>query len=211
MTAPGCFFYVSDAVIIIFMYAVGSIPFAYLLSLRSGVDLREHGTRNIGARNAFEVTKRKDIGISVLILDLLKGLLPAVLLDHYMQEPSILPLALVMLVFGHCYSIWLRFHGGRGLATAAGILLVAAPILVAVWLVGYILAKMISKDVHIRAVLALALTLIAVLVLTDEMVLRFIFQSRSYEDFGYISLQISFVLIIGIIFTRHIGPLLKKF
>lgn len=210
MTPRRCFVYVSDVVITIFVYAIGSIPFAYLLSLRSGVDLRKHGTRNIGARNAFEVTKRKDIGISVLVLDLLKGLLPAVLLDQYMEEPAILPLAVVMLVLGHCYSIWLRFHGGRGLATAAGILLVAAPLLVAVWLIGYVLARAISRDVHMKTVIALCVTLIAVFLLNDETLVRFIFQSRSYEHFGYVSLQTSFALIIGIIFTRHIGPLLKK-
>jgi acyl phosphate:glycerol-3-phosphate acyltransferase len=202
---------VSDVVIILFMYAIGSIPFAYILSLRTGVDLREHGSRNIGARNAFEVTKRKDIGISVLILDVLKGFFPALLLDHYMSEPAVLPLALVALVAGHCYSVWLRFHGGRGLATAAGILLIASPIILAAWLVAYVAAQAISKDVHIKTVAALCVALATVFILNNENNIRFIFASRNYEHFGIISLQAAFALIIAIIFTRHLTPLIAKF
>jgi acyl phosphate:glycerol-3-phosphate acyltransferase len=198
---------VSDAVIVIFMYAIGSIPFAYIMSLRAGVDLREHGSRNIGARNAFEVTKRRDIGISVLILDILKGLFPTLLLDRYMNEPSILPLAIVALVIGHCYSVWLRFHGGRGLATAAGILLVASPIVLASWLLGYVLAKVISNNIHLRAVIALCIAAATTFVLNDATNLRLIYQSKSYESFGIVPLEIAFVLMIAVIFTRHIRPL----
>jgi len=189
------------------MYTIGSIPFAYIMSLRAGVDLREHGSRNIGARNAFEVTKRKDIGISVLVLDVLKGLLPTLLLDHYMAEPPILPLAIVALVIGHCYSVWLRLHGGRGLATAAGILLVSSPIVLASWLIGYAAAKIISGNVHMRTIIALCLALITTIAVNDETNIRFIYRSRSYENFGIISLETALILMIAVIFTRHIQPL----
>ena len=198
----------SDAVIVLFTYAIGSIPFAYLLSLRTGIDLRQHGSRNLGARNAFEVTKRKDIGVSVLVLDVLKGLLPALLLDRYLDEPSVLPLALVALVLGHCYPIWLRFHGGRGLATAAGILLIASPIVLAAWLAAYFLAKVITSNVHVRTVIALCVSALVTILLSDESAWRVIYLFRSYEHFGIISLQAALLLIILVIATRHIEPLL---
>jgi glycerol-3-phosphate acyltransferase PlsY len=198
---------VSDLAIFLLMYAIGAVPFAFLLASRAGVDLREHGSRNIGARNAFEVTKRKDIGTSVLVLDLLKGLLPVISLDYYLDGPSVLPLALVALVLGHCYSIWLRFHGGRGLATAAGILAVTGPIVLASWIVSYFCARAFVKDIHARTVIALGVALVVTFVLDDATSVRFIYQSRSYETFGIIPLQAAIAIMIAIIFTRHIGPL----
>lgn len=201
---------VSDIIIVVVMYAVGSIPFAYILSLRAGVDLRTSGSRNIGARNAFEVTKRKDIGAAVLVLDFLKGLLPALMLNSYMQEPPILPLALVALVVGHCYPVWLRFHGGRGLATAAGVMLAASWVVLAAWLVVYGLARIVTKDVHVRTVIALCAAVLAAFIIDDEHNMRMVYTLRSYEDFGIISLRMALVLMIGVIFTRHIEPLASK-
>lgn len=191
------------------MYTVGSIPFAYILSLRAGVDLRLHGSRNIGARNAFEVTKRKDIGFAVLVLDFLKGMIPTLLADHYFYEPPILPLALVMLVVGHCYPAWLRFHGGRGLATAAGILTVAAPFLVSAWLVLYVVTKMFSTDVHLRTVMALLATLPLVFV-SNLYSGRTIYMSRNVAEYGIVPLQVGIAIMIGVILTRHIGPILQQ-
>ena len=105
-------------------YLIGSIPTAYILvRLKYNKNLTEEGSGNIGARNTLDVTQSKSDGIIVLLVDLLKGLLPSLFLIMYSElnrEEMILPMTL--LVAGHNFSVWLKFKGGRGLSTAAGVL-----------------------------------------------------------------------------------------
>jgi glycerol-3-phosphate acyltransferase PlsY len=114
-------------------YFIGSLPFGYLTAkLVRGIDIREHGSRNIGATNAARVLGAK-WGIAVLVLDALKGALPVLLLPKlFLGEtaPGILHAHVacgVAAMLGHMFPCWLRFRGGKGVATAAGIVLVLAP------------------------------------------------------------------------------------
>lgn len=102
-------------------YLVGSIPIGYLLvKYRSRLDLRDSGSRNVGALNAGVVSGSKSLGITVGVLDGVKGL--AAVTASWLITGSfwISAVALIGAVVGHNYPVWLKFKGGRGLATACG-------------------------------------------------------------------------------------------
>jgi glycerol-3-phosphate acyltransferase PlsY len=137
-------------------YFIGSIPVAFLLARkRHGVDLRKEGSGNIGARNAFEVTANKRTGFAVLILDIHKGIIPLVILSK-LGYCDVIPIVAATIILGHCYSIWLKFRGGRGLATASAIALLLSPAILLAWIVLYFLVGIIRSQVHIQALIATA-------------------------------------------------------
>lgn len=110
---------------VIAAFLIGSIPFGLLLTRwRSGVDLRRVGSGNIGATNALRASGA-GVGIATLLLDALKGVAGLSLASWIMQgwphgwREAVL---LAAPVLGHCFTPWLRFHGGKGVATAAGVL-----------------------------------------------------------------------------------------
>jgi glycerol-3-phosphate acyltransferase PlsY len=111
-------------------YLVGAIPFGLLAGLMKGVDIRTRGSGNIGATNTIRILG-KPIGITVFLLDFLKGLGPVLLalnlsapLVPSALNPQILALACGgAAVLGHCFSVYLRFKGGKGVATTAGAVL----------------------------------------------------------------------------------------
>ena len=111
---------------ILFGYAVGSVPFAYLLARRAGVDVRVAGSGNVGAANVLR-TSGTPLGIAVMILDIGKG--AATVLAAYAGEATngSMAAAGAAAIVGHIYPVWLRFHGGKGVAVAAGVFGVLAP------------------------------------------------------------------------------------
>ena len=105
-------------------YLVGSIPFGYLLGRWKGVDLHQKGSGNIGAANAVRVLG-KPAGFAVLILDALKGVFACWL---WLASSEMLQItAGLAAVLGHNFPCWLRFQGGKGIATSAGVLLILTP------------------------------------------------------------------------------------
>jgi glycerol-3-phosphate acyltransferase PlsY len=119
-------------------YLAGSIPFGLLLGLARGVDIRLHGSGNVGATNAGRVLGRT-WGIVCFILDLLKGMLPVLLGGvalKYVGEHDLAPihgwkwLAIgAAAVIGHMFPVWLKFKGGKGVATGLGVVLGYFPVL----------------------------------------------------------------------------------
>ena len=104
----------------IISYLMGSIPFGYILTkLFLKKDIREIGSGNIGATNALR-TGNKVIGYSTLILDILKAVVPVVYVKIFYQD--FLYLASLSAFLGHVFPIWLKFKGGKGVATYVGIL-----------------------------------------------------------------------------------------
>lgn len=102
-------------------YLLGSIPFGVLLTRAAGAgDLRTIGSGNIGATNVLR-TGRKGLAAATLLLDLAKGLVAVLLVAHIW--PGEQPLAAAGALIGHCYPLWLRFRGGKGVATLMGIAL----------------------------------------------------------------------------------------
>ena len=133
-------------------YVIGATPFGYFAGKMRGVDIRQHGSGNIGATNVFRVLGKRT-GIPVFILDILKGWLP-VILTRWILEPRGIPsdwpaiAAGVGAVLGHNFTFWLHFKGGKGIATSAGVLLALLPIplaaAVAVWLVLFFTTRYVA-------------------------------------------------------------------
>jgi acyl phosphate:glycerol-3-phosphate acyltransferase len=106
-------------------YLIGSLPTAYLFGrISKGIDIRQHGSGNVGATNAFRVLGKK-IGIIVLIIDIVKGILAIVLVANLFHIESVLGLALlgIAVVVGHNWTVFLNFKGGKGIATSLGVLI----------------------------------------------------------------------------------------
>lgn len=145
-------------------YMVGSIPFGLLLARRFlKLDLRELGSGNIGATNAVRAGG-KGFGAAVLLLDALKGALPALVLLSLGHPPnSVLPVAVgLMAVLGHCSSPWLGFSGGKGVATTLGMVLALAPTLALAGLAVYVLIFFCFRVSGLGSLIAIgALTLIS--------------------------------------------------
>src|SRR5258707_13950401 len=104
---------------ILFGYAVGSVPFAYLLARRAGVDVRVAGSGNVGAANVLR-TSGTPLGLTVMILDIGKGAASVLAAYAGAGSHNSMAAAGAAAVVGHIYPIWLRFHGGKGVAVAAG-------------------------------------------------------------------------------------------
>ena len=109
--------------LIILSYLIGSIPFAYILTIIFGFgDIRKVGSGNVGATNVLR-TGKKSLALLVLILDILKGIAPlTILFIYYQNEYSNILMFFIgsFAVMGHIFPIWLKFKGGKGVATYIG-------------------------------------------------------------------------------------------
>jgi acyl phosphate:glycerol-3-phosphate acyltransferase len=112
---------------IVFGYALGSVPFAFLLARGAGIDVRVAGSGNVGAANVLRTTGMP-LGIAVMALDMTKG--AASVWAGYIAAGTLDAMAAAgtAAIVGHIYPVWLRFHGGKGVAVAAGVFTVLAPI-----------------------------------------------------------------------------------
>ena len=138
-------------------YAAGSVPFAFMLARRAGIDVRVTGSGNVGAANVLRTT-RTSLGVTVMALDMAKGAF-AVLLAHAAAVSTTTMAATgAAAIVGHIYPVWLRFHGGKGVAVAAGVFAILAPlatlIAVAVFLVTVAATRVVSLG-SVAATLAL--------------------------------------------------------
>ncbi|OFW16985.1 MAG: acyl-phosphate glycerol 3-phosphate acyltransferase [Acidobacteria bacterium RIFCSPLOWO2_12_FULL_67_14] len=107
-------------------YLAGSVPFALLLARRRGVDLRQAGSGNVGAANVLR-TSGVGIAVAALCLDAGKGAFAVLVAQRLADAPATPVAAGLASVIGHVYPVWLRFRGGKGVATAGGVFLVLAP------------------------------------------------------------------------------------
>lgn len=130
---------------VLIAYLLGSIPFGLLIGRFKGIDVRSVGSGNIGATNLLRVGG-KFLGLLTLLLDFSKGFIGVYVASLY--EPSMLNLAAVASVIGHIYPIWLRFDGGKGVATAAGALLCLNvqifSVAIIVWAIVFLIYKISS-------------------------------------------------------------------
>ena len=121
-----------------FAYGVGSIPFGLILTRLAGVgDIRQVGSGNIGATNVLR-TGNKRLAIATFLFDAGKGAI-AVLLTNHLISTGLTALAAVLVVLGHCFPVWLKFKGGKGVATSLAALatldIYIGGLFVAVWLI----------------------------------------------------------------------------
>jgi len=146
----------SYVTVVIAAYMLGSIPTGYLVAKAKGVDIRTVGSGNIGATNVFRILG-KPAGIFVLVFDGLKGFAACVWLGDLIIKLFAIPAADevyfrltagVAVVLGHNYTCWLRFKGGKGIATSAGVLAGIVPqaflIILSIWIVLFALTRYVS-------------------------------------------------------------------
>jgi len=109
-------------------YLAGGIPTGYLVAKQvKGIDIREHGSGNPGTANVYR-TVGKGAGIVTFMVDALKGFLPVVLASHYFPgDDGVMVLCGALAIVGHVWTIFLRFKGGKAVATSAGVFLALAP------------------------------------------------------------------------------------
>lgn len=155
---------------ILIAYGLASIPFGLLIGKWvKGVDLREHGSRNIGTTNAFRVIGKK-WGIVVFILDALKGYVGVFTACLIVQQPlgsGISYLFAVAAISGHTFPVWLSFKGGKGVATSLGVFLAVAlvPTLIAfgIWIAVFSWSHIVSISSLVAAVTFVMLSFVAVM------------------------------------------------
>jgi glycerol-3-phosphate acyltransferase PlsY len=149
-----------DLLAVAFGYLVGSIPFAFLLARRRGVDLRRAGSGNVGAANVLR-TSGVPHAIAAMCLDAAKGAVAVLVAQRLTNGPATPVAAGMAAVIGHIYPPWLRFRGGKGVATAAGVFLVLAPVAVAIASAVFALAVSVTRYISVGS-LASAITLAVV-------------------------------------------------
>ncbi|HEY0183858.1 MAG TPA: glycerol-3-phosphate 1-O-acyltransferase PlsY [Rhodopila sp.] len=176
----------------LFGYLLGSIPFGLLLTRIAGLgDIRGIGSGNIGATNVLR-TGRRELAAATLLLDGIKGA-AAVLIADLLVDQDIALFAGLAAVLGHMFPVWLKFKGGKGVATGLGVLIAAAwpvgLVACAVWLIVAGLARLSS----LAALAAFAAAPCAALIL---------------EDFGVVKLAFTIAVLV---FVRHQANIRRLF
>jgi glycerol-3-phosphate acyltransferase PlsY len=138
-------------------FFIGSIPFGYIISRVRGVDIRLHGSGNVGATNVGR-TLGKKAGLVTLVLDAIKGASGSAL-GYYCPNPPLspeffVPLTGICAMYGHCYSPFLRFNGGKGVAAGMGAFFVIAPLATAISIPVFLIAIKLSRYVSIASISA---------------------------------------------------------
>ncbi|MCL2790221.1 MAG: glycerol-3-phosphate 1-O-acyltransferase PlsY [Desulfobulbus sp.] len=149
-------------------YLIGAIPFGLLLSRGSGIDIRTQGSRNIGATNVTRLLGKK-IGVLTLCCDMLKGYLPMFVVSLLLRtDPNhdlVVALCGAATVLGHIFPVYLRFKGGKGVATALGAFLYLAPLATLGCLLIFAITVVLSGYVSLGSLLGSASILVMLLVL----------------------------------------------
>lgn len=185
-------------------YLIGGIPFGYILAKRfGGVDVKSSGSGSIGATNVLRVVKEKDpvlakkLGAATLLLDALKGVFVLVIASLAGVSEETKWAIAVLAVIGHCFSPYMKFEGGKGVATGVGVMLYMLPIetiiAIAVWAIS-------AKTIKISSVSSL-------LAVTTLVVASFIIHS----DMPTIHTHAPVLIIYFIIIYKHIPNILGLF
>jgi glycerol-3-phosphate acyltransferase PlsY len=187
-------------------YLLGSFPAAYLLvKWKSNLDIRNAGSGNVGGLNSYLVTRSKFVGIVVVLLDVAKGMAAVLLVDFIVGEGFIyLAAAGVGAVLGHNFPVWLRFRGGRGIATAGGVLLILSWQLAVLWMVLWAVTFLITRQVNVGNAIASVLMVVAVLATPSHLLRECIPADAPGVHFKYFT-----VLLAGLILIKLIEPLQK--
>ena len=136
----------------VFSYFCGSIPFGLILTkFFSGKDIRSIGSKNIGATNVLR-TGNKYLAFSTLILDILKGYFAVIITQQYF--PELIQLSALLVFLGHLFPIWLKFKGGKGVATFIGILFALSYSLTLLFILTWITVALIFKYSSLSSIFA---------------------------------------------------------
>ena len=178
-------------------YLIGSIPFAYILTklLRIG-DLRNIGSGNIGATNVLRTGKKK-LAFLVLFFDILKGFIPLMVLKNYffVNSSDLIVCAISSLtIVGHIFPIWLKFKGGKGVATYIGYIFAINNIFGLIFIFSWLLVALIKKYSSLASIVSLIIVLISLYIMQFN------------KDINLLLLIISIIILI-----KHYSNILRLF
>ena len=186
------------------VYIISGIPFGYLLAKQfAGVDIKNEGSGNIGATNVIRVVKEKDpklakkLGIITFLLDAVKGVVVIFIAKMLGAPESVLWTIAVLAVVGHCFSVFLFFEGGKGVATGFGVLLMMMPIPALIAIVVWLGAAKGLKISSLSSLIGLAAFLITSYIM--------------YPEVPGIGSHAPIWIIAFIIFYKHIPNLVRLF
>jgi len=176
----------------LFSYLSGSIPFGLILTKIFGnTDLRKIGSGNIGATNVLR-TGNKLLAITTLILDILKGYLPVIITQQYF--PEMIQLSCLMTFLGHIFPVWLKFKGGKGVATYLGILFALSIQLSLLFIFTWLVVTLIFRYSSLSSMFS-SLTVFVVTFIKDT-ALKSINSNIYIDENLQLTLFIFFILII---------------
>lgn len=201
---------ISIIAVIVISYLLGTLPSALVLTkLFYGFDIRQKGSGNIGAMNSFQVTGNRYIGIAVFLLDALKGIAAVLIAWHVFKGEMLhISLAVIWVVIGHNWNIFLRFTGGRGLASAAGALAIINPLTVILWAVMWVSGYFaVRRDIIVANAIALFAAPVLLISSPNEFVRIF----NVYPIEKMLDLKIMLAVLSVIILIKHIQPLKQIF
>ncbi|MDD3476339.1 MAG: glycerol-3-phosphate 1-O-acyltransferase PlsY [Sulfurimonas sp.] len=170
------FLFNTNAQFFIAAYLIGAIPFGLLLAKKyAGVDVKSSGSGSIGATNVLRVVKEtnpslaKKLGAATLLLDALKGVLVLSVAYFYGLSEATLWGISVLAVLGHCYSPYLGFEGGKGVATGMGVMMFMLPLETIIALVVWALGAKLIRISSLSSLIALGALIIASFILHPDM------------------------------------------
>ncbi|MCB5265018.1 MAG: glycerol-3-phosphate 1-O-acyltransferase PlsY [Candidatus Cloacimonetes bacterium] len=134
-------------------YLLGSIPVGWIVArLFYKKDIRTEGSGNIGATNALRIFGTT-VGVTVLVLDMLKGVIAVLLAGHFFTASHpLVPICGLLAILGHVFPIWLKFKGGKGVATAGGVFLALAPLSLLFALISFVLVVARTRYVSLGSI-----------------------------------------------------------
>ena len=183
-------------IVVLFSYLSGSIPFGLILTkIFRGQDIRNIGSGNIGATNVLR-TGNKFLAALTLVLDILKGYIPVIIAQQYF--PGLIQLSCLLAFLGHVFPVWLKFKGGKGVATYLGILLALSNQLGFLFIFTWVVVSLIFKYSSLSSMFS-SLTVFIVTLIKDTAL-------QSIDSNTYIDEEIRlilFIFFILIIFTHR--------
>jgi glycerol-3-phosphate acyltransferase PlsY len=172
------------------------------VKIKSKIDIRNAGSGNVGARNAYEVTGSKGMGWMVFVIDFFKGVLIILSIKIFGGDPWTAISGGAGAVLGHIFNPWLGFKGGRGLATTAGIMVLMGWMYVIVWCLIYLMINAYLKQVNLSSVIASISSPVIMLVLPAQVVTSLCYP---YGDSGIVIINCAILSIL--ILIGHRGPI----
>src|SRR4029453_18064262 len=139
--------------LVLFAYLLGSVPTGYILGSLAGVDVRKAGSGNVGATNVARVVGKRH-GIFTLVADTAKGFVPVIVALNLSLSPVATVLVGIAAFLGHLYPVFLRFQGGKGVATALGVFLGLAPWATLVLMAIFVLILLATRVVSLSSMVA---------------------------------------------------------
>ena len=179
----------------VFSYFCGSIPFGLILTKAfSGKDIRDVGSGNIGATNVLR-TGNKYLAIATLILDILKGYFAVIITQQYFLE--LIQLSALLVFLGHLFPIWLKFKGGKGVATFLGILFALSYSLTLLFILTWITVALIFKYSSLSSIFA-SITVFVISFIKESVIKAFDSDISNVSDIKLLL----FIFLILIIYTH---------